>query len=102
MLIDCDSCAARGVRCADCVITVMLADTGDVPPPAGGDRRHGPVPAGGMPGRAAPAVSGGWDEQERRALRLLGAAGLLPPLEELAGSILERGSRHAPPPRRAG
>jgi hypothetical protein len=81
MLIDCDSCAGRGLRCADCVITVMLGEAD-----------------GGME----------WDAQERRALAVLAAAGLLPPLAELAGSVLERVPRGAAahgaarPPRRAG
>ncbi|CAJ63740.1 MULTISPECIES: hypothetical protein [Frankia] len=78
MLIDCDSCVGRGARCADCVVTVMFADGGLV-----------------------------WDAQERRALAVLAAAGLLPPLEALAGSVLERvpGDAARPaarPPRRAG
>ncbi len=81
MLIDCDSCVGRGVRCADCVVTVMFAEEG-----------------GGME----------WDAQERRALAVLSAAGLLPPLAELAGSVLQRVPRGAAergaarPPRRAG
>jgi hypothetical protein len=52
MLIDCDTCAARGDACSDCVLSVLLA-----PPPV---------------------VE--WDEDERRALALLADAGLLPRL----------------------
>ncbi|OHV58097.1 hypothetical protein [Pseudofrankia sp. BMG5.36] len=52
MLIDCDSCVARGDACEDCVLSVLLA-----PPPV---------------------VE--WDEDERRALALLADAGLLPRL----------------------
>ncbi|ONH28402.1 hypothetical protein [Pseudofrankia asymbiotica] len=52
MLIDCDSCVARGDACKDCVLSVLLA-----PPPV---------------------VE--WDEDERRALALLADAGLLPRL----------------------
>ncbi|SNQ51236.1 conserved hypothetical protein [Frankia canadensis] len=80
MLIDCDSCVARGARCAGCVVTVMFA---------GADR----------PGAAA---SPGWDAEEFRALGVLAAAGLLPPPGEMAGSVLERTARLLPPPRRAG
>ncbi|EIV96522.1 hypothetical protein [Frankia sp. QA3] len=81
MLIDCDSCVGRGARCADCAVTVMFADEG-----------------GGVV----------WDAQEYRALAVLAAAGLLPPPEELAGSVLDRVPRGtaahgaARPPRRAG
>ncbi|WP_045879045.1 hypothetical protein [Pseudofrankia sp. DC12] len=52
MLIDCDTCSARGDACSDCVLSVLLA-----PPPV---------------------VE--WDEDERRALALLADAGLLPRL----------------------
>ncbi|MCM3922783.1 hypothetical protein ND748_14075, partial [Frankia sp. AiPs1] len=62
MLIDCDSCVGRGARCADCVVTVMFEGEGE---------------GGGL----------AWDAQERRALAVLAAAGLLPPLAELAGSV---------------
>ncbi|MCM3884814.1 hypothetical protein [Frankia sp. R82] len=107
MLIDCDSCVARGVQCASCVLTVMFADAGEAPPPAvrpARDPRRAPAPAGGRSGTDAPsgAGGGGWDAEEQRALRLLGAAGLLPPLEELADSVLERTIHRAAPPRRAG
>ncbi len=81
MLIDCDSCVGRGAPCVDCVVTVMFADEGKDP---------------------------AWDAQERRALAVLAAAGLLPPLAELADSVLDRVRRGAAapgavrPPRRAG
>jgi len=76
MLIDCDSCVARGVRCADCIVTVLFAD--------------------------AQRPAGGWDPEEFRALGVLAAAGLLPPPAEVAGSVLSRTARRVPPPRRAG
>jgi len=53
MLIDCDSCAVRGLACADCVVTVLLGA-----PPAGGEL----------------------DETERQAIDALADGGLVPPL----------------------
>lgn len=54
MLIDCDSCAVRGLACADCVVTVLLGA-----PPAGGEL----------------------DETERQAIDALADGGLVPPLQ---------------------
>ncbi len=51
--IDCDRCRMRGVGCGDCVVTVLL---------------------GGPPSGVA------LDEDERAALDVLCAAGLVPPL----------------------
>lgn len=53
MLIDCDSCDVRGVACGDCVVTVLLG----APP----DGVH-------------------LDPEERVALDVLAAAGMVPPL----------------------
>ena len=53
MLIDCDTCSVRGIGCGDCVVTVLLGG-----PPAG--------------------VS--LNDEERRAVEVLAAAGLVPPL----------------------
>ncbi len=53
MHIDCDSCTVRGDACSGCVVTVLL----------------------GMP---ASRVE--WDEDEQRALGVLAASGLVPPL----------------------
>ena len=53
MLIDCDSCSARGRHCHDCVITVLL-------------------------GSPAPRVE--LDSQEQIAFVSLAEAGLVPPL----------------------
>jgi hypothetical protein len=53
MLIDCDTCIARGDACRDCVVTVLFDG-----PPAGIDL----------------------DEDERAAIGSLASAGLLPPL----------------------
>jgi hypothetical protein len=53
VLIDCDRCSVRGTGCGDCVVTVLL---------------------GGPP----PGVT--LNEEERRAVEVLAAAGLVPPL----------------------
>jgi hypothetical protein len=55
--IDCDSCAARGPACGDCVVTVLLGA-----PPEGLDL----------------------DEAERRAIEALADGGLIPPLRLVA------------------
>ena len=52
MMIDCDSCAVRGLACHDCVVTVLLG-----PPP-----------------------ETGFDDEERRALDVLAQSGLVPRL----------------------
>jgi hypothetical protein len=74
MLVDCDSCTVRGAACAGCVITVMLGA-----PPAGIDL----------------------DQDERRALRVLADAGVVPELRlvtEAPGEPVATGD----PPRRHG
>ncbi|TIC80935.1 hypothetical protein [Nocardioides sp. GY 10127] len=50
--IDCDTCVVRGLACRDCVVTVLLG-----PPP-----------------------ELTFDEEERAALDVLAAGGLVPPL----------------------
>ncbi|HEY1135423.1 MAG TPA: hypothetical protein VGE77_12690 [Nocardioides sp.] len=50
--IDCDSCLVRGLHCHDCVVTALLG-----PPP-----------------------EQGFDTEEQRALDVLAAGGLVPPL----------------------
>ncbi|MGY1697511.1 hypothetical protein ACI780_21650 [Geodermatophilus sp. SYSU D00814] len=80
MLIDCDSCTARGTGCADCVVTVLLGA-----PPA---RRATPpvflpvppVPAAEDAVVARPGVLVDLDDVERRAVRALAEGGLVPPL----------------------
>ncbi len=54
MLIDCDSCTARPLACADCVVTVLL----------------------GTPASAPPDL----DEAEQVAIGVLAGSGLVPPL----------------------
>lgn len=58
MLIDCDDCAVRGPACAGCVVSVMLGA-----PPDGVEL----------------------DEVERRALRVLADAGMVPRLRLVVG-----------------
>lgn len=65
MLIDCDTCIARGPACGDCVVTAFLA----ISPPAA------------RPPRPAPARTAiDLDGAERDAVDTLAAAGLIPPL----------------------
>jgi hypothetical protein len=97
MLIDCDTCTARGAGCADCVVTVLLG----APP----GREAGPVVVplrgpGGRPLRAAdetPAAQPGvlveLDEVERRAVRALAEGGLVPPLRHQDGDAAGPGRR---------
>ncbi|MGY1725975.1 hypothetical protein ACI79J_03290 [Geodermatophilus sp. SYSU D01062] len=82
MLIDCDSCTARGAGCADCVVTALLGA-----PPA--ERDTGPVLLPVPPVPAArtadgvlprPGVVVELDDVERRAVRALAEGGLVPPL----------------------
>lgn len=57
MLIDCDSCAVRGDACGDCVVTVLLG---------------------------APPEGVRLDAAEERAIDVLSASGLVPPLRLVA------------------
>lgn len=69
MTIDCGRCEMRGTGCQDCVITVL-----------------GPPNAAGRSSAAAPAYLG---EAEVKALGVLAAAGMVPPLRfSLSGSTL--------------
>jgi hypothetical protein len=59
MVIDCGRCAARGAGCLDCVVAVLS-----------------PADVTGY----APQAPDGLDEAELRALGVLAAAGMVPPL----------------------
>jgi hypothetical protein len=101
VLIDCDSCEMRDIACDDCVVGALINQQ-DVPGPGepgtgrdatgtgqdvtGGDRDR-PREAGELrtagdaaeadgTGRPGPEIG----EPERRALRTLASAGLVPPL----------------------
>ena len=91
MLIDCDTCTARGTGCTDCVVTVLLGappgwqSVDPVVVPMTG-RARGALP-GGEAGPVAedvvvppPGVVVEFDEIERRAVRALADVGLVPPL----------------------
>ena len=94
MLIDCDTCTARGTGCGDCVVTVLL---GAPPSWRGSDPVVVPMTARAratIPGAATgtgpaaaedvvvppPGVVVEFDEVERRAVRALADVGLVPPL----------------------
>ncbi len=94
MLIDCDTCTARGAGCADCVVTVLLG----APP---GCQDEGPVvvpltartpAAERRPRRPAvevvlvpgPGLVVDLDDVERRAVQVLAQSGLVPPLRHRA------------------
>jgi hypothetical protein len=103
MLIDCDTCTARGTGCADCVVTVLLGappgwrgvDPVVVPMPTrarsphdawvsaagppNGDVEAGPVSAEDVV-VPPPGVVVEFDDVERRAVRALAEVGLVPPL----------------------
>ena len=93
MLIDCDTCTARGTGCADCVVTVLLGappgeETGPVVVPL---RPGRPAATAGATATAedavvpAPGVVVEFDEVERRAVRALADGGLVPPLRHEPG-----------------
>ncbi|MEX5719738.1 hypothetical protein [Geodermatophilus maliterrae] len=101
MLIDCDTCTARGAGCADCVVTALLG----APP---GERHTEPVLLPVPPVPAArttddvvlprPGVVVEFDDVERRAVRALAEGGLVPPLRHrpsTAGRDESRGGRPA-------
>jgi hypothetical protein len=106
MLIDCDTCTARGTGCADCVVTVLL---GAPPGWQGVDPVVVPMPARARPSREAwvsaagpdagpeattaedvvvppPGVVVEFDDVERRAVRALAEVGLVPPLRHRGAS----------------
>jgi hypothetical protein len=103
MLIDCDTCTARGTGCADCVVTVLL---GAPPGWQGVDPVVVPMPARARSAHAhahahahapvddvvsaedvvvpPPGVVVEFDDVERRAVRALAEVGLVPPLRHRA------------------
>jgi hypothetical protein len=115
MLIDCDTCTARGTGCGDCVVTVLL---GAPPGWQGVDPVVVPMPARprssreawlSASGPIAPEVEDGgataedvvvpppgvvveFDDVERRAVRALADVGLVPPLRHRGASDGRPGS----------
>jgi hypothetical protein len=96
MLIDCDTCTARGTGCTDCVVTVLL---GAPPGWQSVDPVVVPMTARARPGDVAatvdhlaaedvvvpPGVVVEFDDVERRAVRALADVGLVPPLRHREG-----------------
>lgn len=68
MVIDCDTCAVRGLACGDCVISVLLGHPGMPAPLVAGEDVPGP----------GTVLEIGMDEH--RALDVLADAGLVPHL----------------------
>lgn len=64
MIIDCDTCTQRGAACADCVVTFLTIPVRTRSP---AEPARAPVPAE-------------LDAGERRAIEVLAASGLVPPL----------------------
>jgi hypothetical protein len=111
MLIDCDTCTARGTGCADCVVTVLLGappgwhGVDPVVVPMTGRPRTGRADLAGEPAGDPPAVSAEdgvlpppgvvveFDEVERRAVRALAEVGLVPPLRHQHGDGPAGGDR---------
>ncbi|WP_426592240.1 hypothetical protein ACPPVS_10640 [Cellulomonas sp. McL0617] len=60
MIIDCDTCTERGAACADCVVTFLTIPV----------RTRSPAEL---------------DADERRAIEVLAASGLVPPLRMVQG-----------------
>jgi hypothetical protein len=101
MLIDCDTCTARGTGCADCVVTVLLGappgwqSTDPVVVPMTARARGGASadataePLGGLAAEDVvvppPGVVVEFDDVERRAVRALADVGLVPPLRHREG-----------------
>jgi len=69
MVIDCDTCAVRGLACGDCVMSVLLGHPA-MPARAGTPPE---APRGGPPVEI--------DADERRALDVLAEAGMVPRLQ---------------------
>ena len=69
MLIDCDSCAVRGLACGDCVVTVLLGTS-----PMGVEL----------------------DDAEQAAISVLADQGLVPPLRLVAALTAETAVNSVP------
>ena len=86
MLIDCDTCTARGTGCTDCVVTVLLGappgwqGVDPVVVPMTDRARAIPLPVAEDVVVPPPGVVVEFDDVERRAVRALAEVGLVPPL----------------------
>jgi hypothetical protein len=95
MLIDCDTCTARGTGCTDCVVTVLLGappgwhGVDPVVVPMTGRARADALDAGLAAEDVVvppPGVVVEFDDVERRAVRALAEVGLVPPLRHRDGT----------------
>ncbi|WNV77293.1 hypothetical protein [Geodermatophilus sp. DSM 44513] len=106
MFIDCDTCTARGTGCGGCVLTVLLGappgwqGSDPVVVPLAGRRDDG-LTAEDVVVVPRPGTVVEFDEVERRAVRVLADAGLVPPLRHQAPPRAVPARRPAPG-RRAG
>jgi hypothetical protein len=73
MIIDCDRCNVRGLACANCAVTFIVAQR--AAPQAPQAARHT-----GQPSRTGQAAEVELDAADVRALAVLASAGLIPPL----------------------
>lgn len=106
MLIDCDRCRMRDIACDECVVSALITERGAPSADHGAPQGAPSAGRGALPARGAASAGGdppgtgpsgerpgaGRDHQpgapgpeisepERRALRTLAAAGLIPPLQ---------------------
>ena len=84
MYIDCDTCTTRGTGCGDCVVTVLLGappgwESAD-PTLVRMTGRRDDAPSAEDVVVLPPGVVVEFDDVERRAVRVLADAGLVPPL----------------------
>jgi hypothetical protein len=105
MLIDCDTCTARGTGCTDCVVTVLLGappgwqgtDPVVVPLPDRTRATDRVSPSGALAAEDVvvppPGVVMEFDDVERRAVRALADVGLVPPLRHCEGHAHGSGGR---------
>ena len=104
MLIDCDTCTARGTGCGDCVVTVLLGappgwQTDDPVVVSLADRAAGPAVRAEEEWTAEDVVVPphgvvvDFDDVERRAVRALADVGLVPPLRHQTDTTGENGRR---------
>ncbi len=83
MIIDCDSCAVRGLECHDCVVSVLLG----TPPVA----EHAPEGSADLD----------LDGREQAAIAVLAGSGLIPPLRLVPTDMPRTARTDATDPRSA-
>lgn len=82
MIIDCATCPVQGTGCADCVVTTLLAlpSLPSLPSPPSPPAAAPSGPDELIAGAGLPAEGAWLDPEEQRALGVLVAAGLVPPM----------------------